>query len=285
MIEFHLDFFRLQSFKEVAPLSYHFYASLFFKSLWNVLQYCFCFFLSFFLLPGGMWDLSSPTKDPTNSTDHQGSPSLTSLWWETWYLYFCFCRYWSFSSGLLGIVFFFKGFEHFNYDVTRHGFFILLCSFVHLAPWIGGLIIFTTIGIIWHCSSKNYFLSLGIFRNINHLCITSFNVALPLSDTVFIQFSSVQSLSRVQLFATPWTTARQASLSITNSCSSPRFASIKSVMPSSHLILCHPFSSAPNPSQPQSLFQWLNSSYEVAKVLEFQLQHQSFQWTPRTDFL
>ena len=53
-------------------------------------------------------------------------------------------------------------------------------------------------------------------------------------------FSSVQSLSRVQLFATPWITARQASLSITNSWSSLRLTSIESVMPSSHLILCHP---------------------------------------------
>ena len=52
---------------------------------------------------------------------------------------------------------------------------------------------------------------------------------------------SVQSLSRVWLFATPWITARQASLSITNSRSSPRLTSIESVMPSSHLILCRPF--------------------------------------------
>ena len=42
---------------------------------------------------------------------------------------------------------------------------------------------------------------------------------------------------------------------------------------------------APNPSQHQGLFQWVNSSHEVAKVLKFQLQHQSFQWTPRTDLL
>ena len=42
---------------------------------------------------------------------------------------------------------------------------------------------------------------------------------------------------------------------------------------------------APNPSQHQGLFQWVNSSHEVANVLEFQLQHQSFQWTPRTDLL
>ena len=51
----------------------------------------------------------------------------------------------------------------------------------------------------------------------------------------------------------------------------------------------HPLSSpsppAPNPSQHKGLFQWVNSSHEVAKVLEFQILHQSFQWTPRTDLL
>ena len=55
-----------------------------------------------------------------------------------------------------------------------------------------------------------------------------------------LQFSSVQLLSRVQLFATLWTAARQASLSITNSRSSFKLMSIKSVMLSSHLILCRP---------------------------------------------
>ena len=55
-----------------------------------------------------------------------------------------------------------------------------------------------------------------------------------------IQFSSVQLLSRVRLLATPWTAARQASLSITNSRSSLKLMSIESVMPSSHLILCRP---------------------------------------------
>ena len=51
----------------------------------------------------------------------------------------------------------------------------------------------------------------------------------------------------------------------------------------------HPLSSpsppAPNPSQHQGLFQWITSSHQMAKVLEFQPQHQSFQWTPRTDLL
>ena len=53
--------------------------------------------------------------------------------------------------------------------------------------------------------------------------------------------SSVQLLSRVQLFVTPWTAARQASLSITNSQSLPKLMPIESVMPSNRLILCHPF--------------------------------------------
>ena len=47
--------------------------------------------------------------------------------------------------------------------------------------------------------------------------------------------------------------------------------------------LSSPSPPGPNPSQHQGLFQWVNSSHEVAKVLEFQLQHHSFQWTPRTD--
>ena len=61
-----------------------------------------------------------------------------------------------------------------------------------------------------------------------------------LNHFVAFQFSSVQSLSRVQLFATPWIAARQASLSITNSQSLPKLMSIQSVMPSSHLVLCRP---------------------------------------------
>ena len=58
--------------------------------------------------------------------------------------------------------------------------------------------------------------------------------------TVLCTLSSVQSLSRVQLFATSWIAALQASLSITNSQSSSKLLSIESVMPSSHLILCRP---------------------------------------------
>ena len=76
----------------------------------------------------------------------------------------------------------------------------------------------------------------------------------PLTDNIWTTqiywvntFSSVQSLSRVQLLVTPWITAWQASLSITNSQSSPRLTSIESVMPSSHLILGHPLLLPPIP--------------------------------------
>ena len=63
---------------------------------------------------------------------------------------------------------------------------------------------------------------------------------IPYKNGVFFLISSVHLLSCVRLFATPWTAARQASLSITNSQSSLKLTSIKSVMPSSHLILCRP---------------------------------------------
>ena len=98
-------------------------------------------------------------------------------------------------------------------------------------------------------------------------------------------FSPVQSLSHVQLFATPWTAAHQASLSITNSQSLFKLMSIESVMPSNHLIIWHTLLLAFILSQHQSLFQGVSSSHQVAKVLKFQLQHQSFQWIFRTDFL
>ena len=76
----------------------------------------------------------------------------------------------------------------------------------------------------------------------------------------------------------------QASLSITNSWSLLKPMSIASVMLSNHLILCHPLLLLPSifPSI-RVFFQWVSSWHQVAKVLEFQLQHQSFQWIFRTD--
>ena len=98
-----------------------------------------------------------------------------------------------------------------------------------------------------------------------------------------IQFSSVTQLCR--LFATPWTAACQASLSITNSQSPAKHMSIELVIPFNHLILCHPLLLPPSIFLSPGLFKWVRSSYQVAKVLKFQLQPQSFQWTPRTDLL
>ena len=69
--------------------------------------------------------------------------------------------------------------------------------------------------------------------------LSTFTLSEP-CRTVMSIFSSVQLLSRVQLFATPWNAACQASLSITNSWSLLKLMSIESVMPSNHLILCHP---------------------------------------------
>ena len=78
--------------------------------------------------------------------------------------------------------------------------------------------------------------------------------------------------------------ACQASLTKTNSQSLLKLMSIKSVMPSNHLILSSPSLPAFNLFQHYSLLQWVSSSRWVAKALEFQLQHQSFQWIIRTDF-
>ena len=97
--------------------------------------------------------------------------------------------------------------------------------------------------------------------------------------------SSVQSLSRVWLFATPWITARQASLSITNSQSSLKLTSIESVMPSSHQILCHPLLLLPqslpaSESFPMSqLFAWGGQSTGVSASASF-LPKNTQSWSP-----
>ena len=83
-------------------------------------------------------------------------------------------------------------------------------------------------------------------------------------DVLNVSVHSVVSNS-----AMPWTAACQAFLSISNSRSLLRFMSVESVMPSNHLILYSPSPPAFNPSQHQGLFQRVNSSHQVAKVLEF----------------
>ena len=108
------------------------------------------------------------------------------------------------------------------------------------------------------------------------------NVKRPFSS---VQLSSVQSLSRVRLSATPWIAARQASLSITNSRSSLRLTSIESVMPCSHSSSVVPFSSCPqslsaSESFPISqLFTWGGQSTGVSALASF-LPKKSQGWFP-----
>ena len=82
---------------------------------------------------------------------------------------------------------------------------------------------------LWIISFTEY---CSVFRSSLYSC--------PTSIPSLLQFNSVQSLSHVWLFATPWITVHQASLSITNSWSLPKLMSIELVMPSNHLILCRP---------------------------------------------
>ena len=107
------------------------------------------------------------------------------------------------------------------------------------------------------------------------------------SPAVLSAFFRVSSVTQsVWLFVTPWTAAHQASLSITSSQNLLKLISIESVMPSNHLIFCCPLLLLPSILPTIRVFnQWVSSSYQVAKVLEFQLQHQSFQQIFVTDFL
>ena len=102
---------------------------------------------------------------------------------------------------------------------------------------------------------------------------------------LFLQFSSVQSLSRVRLFATPWIAARQASLSNTNSQSLFKLMPIESMMPSSHLMLCRPLLLLP-PVPPSSrvfpvnqLFAWGGKSIEVSALASVLPMHTQ-DWSP-----
>ena len=97
------------------------------------------------------------------------------------------------------------------------------------------------ITVVQHfCSKRNDHLYVNLWSFV--FFWPTLSTTMPQTDLFWKmdKFSSVQSLSCVRLFATPWIAARQASLSITNSQSLLKLMSIESVMPSSHLILCHP---------------------------------------------
>ena len=109
------------------------------------------------------------------------------------------------------------------------------------------------------------------------------------SQYILIGPSSVQFISVAQSFPTLCNPMNRSMPGLPVHHKLPEFTQthvhrVSDAIQPSHPLLS-PFPPALNPSQHQSLFQWVNSSHEVAKELEFQLQHQSFQWTPRTDLL
>ena len=132
----------------------------------------------------------------------------------------------------------------------------------------------------WYFIEPHVWESLGsTLGNSDHFWV--FFVLVFSRNSVY--FSSVHSLSHAWLFLTPWTAAHQASLSI------PEFIQTHVCWVDDAIQPSHPLSSPSPPtfnlSQDQSLFKWVSSSHQVARVLEFQLQHQSFQWIFRTDLL
>ena len=142
--------------------------------------------------------------------------------------------------------------------------------------------VFLKILFLFWCSVLVSFSVIGYFPIIVLPLISSL-VHLWSENTLSV--SSVQSLSWVWLFETPWTAAHQATLSITNSLSLLKLRSIESVMPSNHLIFCHPLFLLPSIFPSVRVFSNVSSLHQVAKVLELQLQHQSFQWIFSIDFL
>ena len=140
---------------------------------------------------------------------------------------------------------------------------------------------------IWHVQSSTIFKDLVQNVNINHFYIFKLTFLYNglIKYIAKIHFSSFQLLSHVQLFATPWTAICQASLSIMNSQSLLKLMSIQLVMPSNHLILCCPLLLLPQSLPASGSFPMSQFFASGGESMELQLQHQSFQWILRTDFL
>ena len=127
---------------------------------------------------------------------------------------------------------------------TRQGsLFLLLLVHIALEQGFSTLGLFTFLYLAILCCGGRCSVHYSMFNSslgLYQMTVVPFPSSQNNQKSLSVQFSSVQSLSRIRLFATPWITARQASLSITNSGSSLKLKSIESVMPSSHLILCRP---------------------------------------------
>ena len=139
------------------------------------------------------------------------------------------------------------------------------CSVIQSWPTLCGLVVCGTSSfpVLHHHWSLLKLMSTESVMRFNHLILC--HSLKPFSS---FQFSS---LSQVRLFATPWTAARQASLSITNSRSSLKLTSIESVMPSTYLILCCLLLLLPLVPPSIRVFSNESTLFIMAKVLEFQL--------------
>ena len=115
-------------------------------------------------------------------------------------------------------------------------------------------------------------------------CVATISTYFPLEDEGSVRFSSV-----TQSCPTLWDPMNHSRPGFPIHQQHPEFIQTHVHRIGDAIQPSHPLSSpsppAPNPSENQGLFQWVNYLHQVAKVLEFQLQHQSFQWTPRTDLL
>ena len=149
------------------------------------------------------------------------------------------------------------------YTFTGGFFHSTYVSFIHAAEWTSSLSL-VLLHSIPLCENTTIYLSILLLIGIFFLYLVAFVIS--------VQFSSVQSLSRVLLFATPWICSLPG-LPVHHQF--PEFTQTHVHQVSDAIQPSHPLSSpsppAPDPSQHQSLFQWINSSHEVAKVLEFQL--------------
>ena len=243
--------------------------------------FCFCFF--FFFWPGIMWDLSSPNRYWTHT------PCIRRQSFNHWTVR-------EVTTQL---------FLKIDISQTFWNILVIMRAYITLCK-----------NELWHFQGK-YKLINWIFMSVlnnqqnifKHLCICKTFLKrgkfkgksiqegekqrvdikicwLQHPGNFLVQFSSVQWLSHVQLFATPWTAARHASLCITNAQSLPKLMSIESVMPSNQLILCRPLLLLP------SIFPRIRVSSNESvlhirwlKYWSFSFQHQSFQSTLETDLL
>ena len=159
----------------------------------------------------------------------------------------------------------------------------LKANWVMSFPWLKFSVVFF---IVFKVEFKLHNISYSSLQFLRLTLLAPFSSTLAtLAFLQCPQSSSVQLLSRVRLFAIPWIAARQASLSITNSRSLLKLMSIELVMPSSHFFLCHPLLLLP-PIIPSIRVISSESTLRIRwpKYWSFsQSQHQSLQWTPRTD--